>query len=285
MGEVHRGRHRQRGRHVVGVAVLEDLEALVAQPWRQVVVDVEQVLQRAVGAVAVVHEPVHVPLLRGRLAGQRPPAHEDGWGSGHCLVDLVGHDRHERYADEQRPDGEQRAVDPQHALEREPPGGQEREPHDEDPEPDEHLGREAGQLEHVAVHQDAEDGRRHDQRRARAHPEHDREPEGDERGEADHEHERLGDVLGRHLAEVLRPQEEDRVGREEQRMDPSQPARPRHAPGDAAKRVQLGASWSTRKRPTDRSAASRDDKRRERFGPAAHGVGRQSLGLRPCHRT
>ena len=78
----------------------------------------------------------------------------------------------------------------------------------------------------------------------RARPEHDREPERDERGEADHEHERLGDVLGRHLAEVLRPQEEDRVGREEQRMDASQPARPRHATGDAAKRVQLGASWS-----------------------------------------
>ena len=50
--------------------------------------------------------------------------------------------------------------------------------------------------------------------------------------------------LGADLAEVLRPEEEDRVGREQHRMDPPQPARPRHATGDAAKRVQLGASWT-----------------------------------------
>ncbi len=108
----------------------------------------------------------------------------------------------------------------------------------------------------MPVHEDAEGDRRGDQRGAGAVSEHDREDEGGRDCQPHGERERLHDVLRRRLAEVLGPQEEDRIRREEEWMDATEPAGRDGPANDGTKQRQRRSSSVARAPRGTRSAGA-----------------------------
>ncbi len=198
---------------------------MLAQPGRHVVVDAVQQLVRAIRSVAIEDQPVDVALLGGRRVGLGLDDRRRAAARG---ADLERDDQDERDDHEDRRDAVERGVDGG-----EPAGAEADRRHDAD----DHERRPAGLLDDarhvdlaeqrrgVAVHQQAEQQGSDDQRRAPAVAEHEAEQEGRDGRDPDQHDQRQEHVRGVGLTQVLRPQEEDRVGREQQGMDGGESAR------------------------------------------------------------
>ena len=222
MLHLDRRRDREHGPDVVRVTVLEHREAMRLEPLRQVVVDAVLELQGALGAVAIEDEPVDVALRRSR---RRPDGLDLGdRGAVHEGADLERDDQDERDDHEDAADPIERPVDRGDATLVEADGGD---------HGDDHEGRPAGLLDerrHVdaheqmvgmPVHQQSDHQRGRDERTSPAIAEDEAQHDGHE-GRAEHDgQEREQHLAGVRLAQVLRPQEQHRVGGEEQGMDGS----------------------------------------------------------------
>ncbi len=237
MPHLERGRHRQCGRDVVRVAVVEDGEALVAEPGRQVVLDAVLELQRPIRAVSIEHEPVHVTLRRG--GGVRLDGSLVERGPPRCRADLERHDEQQRDRDEDGPHAQQGEIDPGDPRRAETERGHHG--HDDDRQPAQLLeqGTDAEVVDvtpDVAVHQEADRERRDDQCAPPWVAEQPPEDDGQQPRHREHHDERRDDIDGVGLAEVLGPQEQHRVGREQQRME-RRPARAGWGPGGPVGRI------------------------------------------------
>jgi hypothetical protein len=130
-------------------------------------------------------------------------------------------DEDERHEDEHGRHSQDRTIHDGQAPAAEPEGGHDAEAGEGDPS---RLLDEARDVEgsnerrDVAVHQAADDERRRDERTPSPVPQEDREDEGEESRPGDHDAQCQDDLARIGLAQVLGPEEEHGVGREEQRM-------------------------------------------------------------------
>ena len=203
VADVEGGRERQRRRDVVRVTVVEDLEAVLAKPRGEVVLDPELELDRAVRGIPIEGQQVDVALRRGGRAGQRAPGGLIRLGRrGHGL-DLVRDDRDERDPDEHGRDHDEQPVDAQESCAAEPPRTERPEPDQARPAGLVHEARSGDEVDDVTVHQQAERDRRDDERGPRPIADHDREEERRDERHDDDPDQHLEGIADRGVVDVL----------------------------------------------------------------------------------